>query len=222
MNRLLTEAVVIVIFLFPALLLYFKGRSRETAALDKKGGGVADGKASVPSSVLKAALIVSFFLIPAYFHSDSSYSFYPGNPASIKVAFKHTGKRVVDCDEAGLIKSEGERYREILKGNKGVRMDITKLTGCPRERHPVTVNLTLDGKTILSKSYPATGLKKDMASYVSEEFMLDPGEYSVTATLTESGNPDEPDFTLKEKVTLKPYGIRLIRFDEKRNSLVIE
>lgn len=220
MKKYAVEAAVMAVFLIPLLFLYLKGRRRP--GMNAAPGLKEGGKASRAFVILKAALVFAFFLIPVYFHSDSSYTFFNGSPASIKVAFKHTGKRVVDCDEAELIKREGERYREILKGDKGVRMDITKLAGCPRERHPVAVKLVVDGRTLLFKSYPATGLKKDMASYISEEFMLPSGEYTVKAELSDSGNPGSPDFTLSEKVSFNPYQVRLVRFDDRTGSLVIE
>lgn len=185
----------------------------------------AQAKTNGPISVvfaLKAALILGIFMIPAYFQSDSPYSFYTDRDASVKVAFKHIGKKVVNCDEAEVIKSEGERYRKDLKATKRVQMNMATFADCPRERFPVHVSLSIDGNPVLDRSYAPTGLKKDMSSYVYDEFIITPGRHKLNATLNDSGRKDAPDYVFEETVDVKPAQVKLIIFDDTLGKLVVE
>ncbi|MBI1911973.1 MAG: hypothetical protein HYS21_08210 [Deltaproteobacteria bacterium] len=171
---------------------------------------------------VKLVAVLMVISLPIFFLSDFSYSHYRANDAAFKVAFKHTGKRVSDCGESDMMKKEGDRYRKELKEVKRVQMSMQKLADCPRERHPVSVELWVDGKQMLNKSYSPTGLKKDMASYIYDEFMVGPGTHRFQANLYDKGNKAAPDYTLDQVVNIKPKEIKVVRFDDKINKLVVE
>ncbi len=174
-------------------------------------------------SLIKVIVVLLvMFALPVFYLSNSSYSFYSPNDASIKVAFQHTGKRIANCDEADVIKKEGERYREILKTEKRIKMNMGRLSGCPRERFPVIVELSVDGNIMLDRAYKPAGIKKDMASYAYDEFIVKPGAHRISAGLYDSGAKDKPDFTIEETVDIKPRQILLLRFDNATNKLVLE
>ncbi len=132
------------------------------------------------------------------------------------------GSTHTECNDSDIFRKEGERYRQMLKDKKQVKMNIGKLSGCPRERHPVVVEVAIDGRKILDKSYAPTGLRKDMSSYIYEEFIIEPGKHSFTAKLYLSGPGAEPDYTLSGEAEVKPGNIALIRFDEQTERLVLE
>lgn len=223
-NILMKEAITAALFAAAVIILLLISRSKRTAPSTgemakaaSKGAGPVDIGAA-----LKVAIIIGFLTIPVVYHSDSSYSFYTASDASIKVAFKHSGKRIGNCDEAETIRKEGERYRELLKESKHGKVGIEKFAGCPRERFPVVVEIAIDGKKVLDKAYEPTGIEKDMASYISEEFVIRPGVHKVYAALTDSGGKDNPDYKLEETVELKSSEIKLIMFDDRYRKLVIE
>ncbi len=169
------------------------------------------------------ALVVSaipFLLI--HWLSSVELQFYAPEKSMLKVAFKHSGKRLEECDEVEFLLKQAERYRRENRQSQGVRMDIGLLekTGCSRERYPVELRIVVDGKELIRKSYPPVGLKKDGASFVYERFLLESGLHHVEITMRDG--KDSPPYILKKRVNFPPGRILLVRFDDKKDSLVIE
>lgn len=217
--------VTLLAFVLPVLYVLYREWK-----LNKKAEAVRDGVTAAPKkkepfnpvAVAKVALVLLLVGVPSFFLSDASFSFFSPDVSALKVGFKHTGKRIFNCDEANLIKQEGERYRAMLKESKHVQMSNQKLAGCPRERYPVAVEVYMDGKKLLDKNYPPTGLKKDMASYVYEEFIIEPGTHKFLVKLYDTGKKDSPDFVFEDTADIKPRDIKLITFDDKANKLILE
>lgn len=214
---------VLIAFIVPVLFVLrreWKLKKEEDA---KHGGAVNRKKEPVaPKAVIKVTLALVFITLPVLYLSDLSYSFYSPRDSAVKVAFKHTGKRKADCGEADLFRKEGERYRKELRDSKQVRMSMEKLANCPRQRHPVVLELYMDGVALLDKPYPPTGLKKDMASYIYEEFVIQPGEHRFQARLYTNGAKDAPDHEIDETVKIGPAEVKVIRVDDKLDRFVIE
>ena len=171
--------------------------------------------------VLRVTIVLVLLLWPVYFFSDPPYAFFSPDEAMIKIAFKHSGKRVVECDEADFILREAERYRQLLKESRGVKMDLARTSGCPQERFPVTVELFVDGEQIHRKDYPPTGIRRDMASYIYDRFIIEPGEHRILVKVWDAG-PEGPAYVLEETHEIGPGEILLIRFDDKLKGLVME
>jgi hypothetical protein len=215
METFVKEFIAVLVFALPLVFLYLSGR--------KKGyEKVVSFKLNTIKYAVITACVFAMLSVPVYFHSSQSYAFYTKQDASVKIAFKHSGKRVVDCDERDVIKKEGERYRQSIKEASRAKMSIEKLSGCPRERHPVVAVVRIDGVKVLDKAYAPTGFKKDLASYISEEFLTAPGVHRILATLTDSGKTTEPDYSLDQTVEIKPAEVKLIRFEDTQNKLVLE
>lgn len=215
MNTLIKEVIAVIVLALPLIALYVFSRKKGSAR-------PAESKGNTIKYAVIAAFVFAVLSVPVYFHSASTYAFYSDKDAAVKIAFKHSGKRIVDCDERDVIRKEGERYRQSLKETSKAKMSIEKLAGCPRERHPVAVSLYVDGVKLLDKAYAPTGLKKDLASYISEEFIIKPGRHTVASNLTDSGAKAKPDYKFEEIVEIKPAEIKLIRFDDVQNKLVLE
>lgn len=209
-------------FLLPVAIYLFrewkKNRDKEA-----KEGFVPKKKEPMSfAGLVKVTVLLIVVAIPVYFLSDLSYSYYPTDAGVLKIAFKHTGTRVSDCEEADLIKKEGERYRQQLKDTKQVKMNIEKLAKCPRERHPVMVELFIDGKLVLDKSYSPTGLKKDMASYIYDEFPISTGEHTFRMLLYDTGKKDSPSYTLDRSTVVKPREVKVIWLSDKAGALTMD
>lgn len=208
-------------FLLPVAIYLFrewkKGKEKEA-----KEGFVPKKKEPLSiAGAIKVAVLFIMVAVPVYFLSDLSYSYYPTSDGVLKIAFKHSGARVSDCEEADLIRKEGDRYRQQLKDTKQVKMNIEKLAKCPRERHPVVVELFIDGQLALDKSYAPTGLKSDMASYIYDEFPLTAGEHSIRMNLYDTGSKGAPAYTFEGATLVKPREVKVIWFSDKANSLVL-
>jgi hypothetical protein len=174
------------------------------------------------AGLVKVCVLLTVFAVPVYFLSDEPYSYYDKSDGVVKVAFKHSGTRVADCEEADLLKAEGDRYRQQLKDTRRVRMSIEKIAKCPRERHPVILEFYVDGEKVLDRAYAPTGLKKDMASYIYDEFPVPPGEHSFRVLLYDSGGKDTPAYALDARSVVKPREVKVVWFSDKADSLVME
>ena len=214
--------VTLFAFLIPVAFVLWR-EWKKNKEREAREGIVAKKKERVPpAAVAKATFIIVLLAVPVYLFSDISYSHFRPEESMLKVAFKHTGQRVEECDETGMVKTEGERYRRELKDTRQVKMNVEKLARCPRERHPVTVELFVDGTKALDKAYSPTGLKKDMASYIYDEFMITPGRHSFRVLLYNNGKKDSPAYALEQSMNVKPGEIKVVWFNEKAGALVLE
>lgn len=214
--------VTLFAFLVPVAIVLLrewrKSKQREAAE-----GVEAREKGPFPwSGAARAALALLFIAVPVYIFSEQPYSHYAPEEAMLKVAFKHSGERVADCDEAGLVRSEGDRYRKELKDRRQVQMDIAALARCPRQRHPVLLEIYIDGARALDRAYAPTGLKKDMASYIYEEFALSPGSHTIAAHLYNSGGKGASAYSIETSASVEPGGVLVLWFNEKEDSLMLD
>lgn len=214
---------VLFAFVIPVLFIVWREFRRKKAEEEKEGGAAPKVKEPVKiAALVKVTLILFLVGVPVYLFSSYRYGYYPPEESALKIGFKHSGKRVVDCDEAELIRKAGESYRKALKTEGQVKMNIEALTGCPRERFPVVVSLSIDGKPVLDRAYSPTGIKKDMASYIYEEVTVQPGPHRVRVTMYDREKKGPPDFTLDETAEFKPGRIKVVWFDDKAEKLVLE
>ena len=172
---------------------------------------------------LGGLLILALTLVPVYFLSKADYSFYPEGYGMVKVAFKHSGRRVQECGERQFYVDEGARFREQQKVGQGIRMDTGRLEeyGCSRERHPVRVRLNVDSEEIFSKTVPPAGLKRDGSSYIYHRRLLPEGLHTFTFEMHD-GPPDTPPYRLEGPVEIRSGEVALLRFDEKADNLILD
>jgi hypothetical protein len=144
----------------------------------------------------------AFIAVLAYFSTSPPYRHLPPDTALVKVSLQHAGQRKEACRERSA--------EELAKLAPNMRL----ATVCPRERVPVTVNVELDGKTIVDVTVPPSGLAKDLSSTLYRRVNVPAGEHRVVAKL---GDAPGGAFThVKEAtVTLGPGAILLLDFDAK-------
>lgn len=209
-------------FIIPVGIYLWREWSKNKDKEAKEGIAPKKKKPLSIAALVRVSVLFIIMAVPVYLFSDLPYSYHPKDDGLLKIAFKHSGTRVADCDEADLIKKEGDRYRQQLKDTRQVRMSIEKIAKCPRERNPVVVELFVDGRKIMDKSYSPTGLKKDMASYIYDEFPLPAGEHSFRVLLYDTGRKDVPAYALDEKSVVKPREVKVVWFSDKADALVLE
>ena len=100
-------------------------------------------------------------------------------------------------------------------------MNIERIANCPRERHPVDVELFIDGQKVLDRSYAPTGIKKDMASYVYDEVFVKPGSHRVRVLLYDAGGREKASYVLDAAFIVKPADVKAVWFDQKAGGLVL-
>ena len=163
-------------------------------------------------------------LIPALFVMKSTavpYKFYTEDTALLYVAFQHTGQRVSGYDNKAFLKEQAKQYREELKANAELKMNLKSQPAGNRERFPVSVSIFIDGKRVQEREYEAAGRKKDLATVVYEVFKLKPGSHKIKIIMKDSKNEGLAPYVFKDTVEFKPLELKVVTFDDQAKSLVL-
>lgn len=152
---------------------------------------------------LFAAAIGVFSHWPAY------HPLAPGE-ALIKVSFLHTGKPVGDCRK--LTEEELARLPPNMRTP----------TVCPRERSPVTVQLVLDGHTVLDRTALPSGLRKDGASAMYARMTVPAGEQKLAVRISDDVRVQGPTYEREATVNLVPGQILVIDLDPSQGGVTMQ
>ena len=144
---------------------------------------------------LFACCIGYFSNTPVYTHMDPEL-------ALIRLSFSHAGQRKEECRRLSP--------EEIAKLAPNMRQSLD----CPRARVPVFAELILDGITLLSNSYPPTGLSSDGASSAYERLAVKPGQHELTVRLRDSKREEGFDYERNIMINLNPRQNFAIDFHE--------
>lgn len=149
----------------------------------------------------------AFIAALGYFSTRPPYRHLPPDTALVKVSLQHAGQRKEVCRERSA--------EELAKLAPNMRVASV----CPRERVPVSVQIELDGKTIVDVSVPPSGLAKDLSSTLYRRVNVPAGEHRVVAKL---GDTPAGGFNhVKEAtVSLEPGAILLLDFDAKEGGWI--
>jgi len=92
-------------------------------------------------------------------------------------------------------------------------------TVCPRERSPLTVQLAIDDRTVLERSAPPSGLKRDGASAMYERIVVPAGERRIRVQLSDDVRAREAPYRREETVRLLPGQVLVIDFDAEKGGI---
>lgn len=117
----------------------------------------------------------------------------PAGEAQIKLALQHGGARAEDCRRLSA--------DELARLPTNERRPNT----CSRERLPVVVELSLDGRLIYQDVLPPTGLSRDGASRTYRKFLVPAGQHVIDARLRDTKRASGFDYEKRMEVDLKPW-----------------
>jgi hypothetical protein len=121
------------------------------------------------------------------------YEHLAGGQAVIKLAFSHAGEHQEECHKPAADELAKLPTNRRFVGN------------CSRERVPVALELTLDGRQVFSGVQQPTGLWNDGPSHVYRRFPVSAGAHSLSARLRDSRREDGGfDYVAEREVELKP------------------
>jgi hypothetical protein len=127
--------------------------------------------------------------------------------ALVKLSFVRVGKPVGDCRKL----SDEELAR--------LPPNMRTPTVCPRERSPLTVQLAIDDRTVLERSAPPSGLKRDGASAMYERIVVPAGERRIRVQLSDDVRAREAPYRREETVRLLPGQVLVIDFDAEKGGI---
>jgi hypothetical protein len=129
--------------------------------------------------------------------------------AIISIAFVHAGERVGECRRLTQ-----EELNELPP-------NMRKPSECPRERHPLRVELRSGADTLYSDTLLPSGLWSDGKSNVYQRIVVPAGRHDLFVGMNDSGREQGFDYEHSASVDVVPGRNVVIRFDENQNGFVI-
>ena len=129
------------------------------------------------------------------------------NEAIVSVSFSHAAKRVGECRRLS--------QEELM----ALPPNMRKPDDCPRERHPLRIELQMDDQTLYQETLPPTGLWADGKSTAYQRIPVAAGAHDFSIRMNESGTPDAFDFEKSSTITLLPGQNLVVYFDSDSQQL---
>jgi len=142
--------------------------------------------------VAQAAVYAAVGLFIGTFADSPAFDRIAADRAQLVLSFAHPGARKGACRQ--LTRDEIEALAKNMR----------RTEFCPRERHPIEVELTLSGSLLYRAAVPPSGVWSDGASQVYERFIVAPGTHRVVARLREDPRHAAYDFEKAAEVALTP------------------
>jgi hypothetical protein len=138
------------------------------------------------------------------------YDLLETDEAIISVAFVHAGERVGECRK--LTQEE----LDALPPN------MRKPSDCPRERHPVRIELRSGDDVLVADTMLPSGLWSDGKANIYERVIVPAGRHEVFVGMNDSGGDDAFDYERKLAVDMRPGQNLVVRFDGQAKRFVIK
>ena len=128
------------------------------------------------------------------------YPFYNKGMSLIKFTFKYSGKHRTEQREL----TERET-KDILIHMRRTNSPFSKMRMIgKRERLPIYVELELDNKNILSKTYYPAGLRKDIPTFAYEEIPVSPGRHYIKIKMRDSRDTNQFNYFIEKEIVVIP------------------
>jgi len=146
--------------------------------------------------------------IVGVFAAHPIYRQVPAGEAQIKLALQHGGARVVECrklttEELAKLPTAGRRPND-----------------CSRERAPITIALSVDGRPIYEEVLQPTGLSRDGVAKTYRKFLVPAGRHVIEARLRDSKRSEGFDFEKRLDVELRPWQNLAIDFNAEQGGFL--
>jgi hypothetical protein len=136
------------------------------------------------------------------------YELLDADEAIISLTISHAAERVGECRRLTQ-----EELNELPP-------NMRKPVDCPRERHPIRIQLRADGRNLYTESAPPSGLWSDGKAMVYKRIRLEAGRYELFVGMNDTGGGEGFDFEARESRYLSPGQNLVIDFDESRQLFV--
>ena len=158
----------------------------------------------------QALLYGSFAVALGVFSRWPIYHPVPDNMAQIKVSFAHHGARVAAC-RPYTAEEQAKMPPNMRKAEK-----------CERERSPVSIEVDIDGKTVLAHTSPPSGLSRDGASTLYRRLNVAAGQHQIAVRFKDNQKAEGFTSKLEETVTLAPAQVLVIDFSADKGGIVLQ
>jgi hypothetical protein len=149
-----------------------------------------------------------FMALIWYFATSPSIRIIADDEAMLTIAFAHAGDFREPCRK---LSSE-----ELAKLPPNMR----KPEECPRERSPVTIEASLDGKTFYDRVLQPPGLFGDGGVNVFFSGKIPAGKHHLEIKMNDSVRIEGFNHTLEQDINIKPAKILLVDFDSLKGFII--
>lgn len=143
------------------------------------------------------------------------FSVWPGyrlldeQEAIVSLTFSHAAERVREC------------RRLTQEELNALPPNMRKPDQCPRERHPIYVEMHLDDRLVYADTALPSGLWEDGKANIYQRATIDAGKYTLFVGMNDSGSDDGFDYIEQWDVTLVPGQNLVVTFDDLQKTFVI-
>jgi hypothetical protein len=138
-----------------------------------------------------------------------SYELLDEDHAIVSLVFSHAGERIGEC----RIFSQEELNK--------LAPNMRKPADCPRERHPVRVELRSGDRVLYEETLLPSGIWADGKASVYQRMMVQSGTHELFVGMNDSGEQSEFDYEKSVTLDLTPGRNLVIRFDAQTQQLLI-
>lgn len=161
------------------------------------------------SRLFEIACYGMFALVVGLLSAWPGYQLLDDDHAVISLVFSHAGQRIGDCRM--LTQDELNELPPNMR----------TLNDCPRERHPVRVQLRSGSKTLYSESLPPSGIWADGKSNVYTRIEVEAGVHQLFVGISDSGMDKGFDYMRALEVNLPAGRNLVVQFDEEMETILI-
>jgi len=158
----------------------------------------------------QAAVYAVVGALIAYFSTSPAWRSFADGDALIRLGFAHGGKHKHPC------------HRRTPEELRKLAPNMRKPVSCPRERLPVLVVLEVDGRVILEREFPPTGLSGDGPSSVYIRHVVPAGRHTLAVKMRDSKRASGFDYSLNKSVELAPRQNLAVRFRADLGAFLLE
>ncbi len=149
----------------------------------------------------QALAYLAFALVLGYFSSQPSYHPFPEDHALVKLSISHAGNRKQACTQ------------RLTANQRNIPASARKLMDCPRERHPVTIEMMIDDEIVFNASSQPSGLSNDGKSLFYHRFPVPTGKHKIAVRLFEAEVSKGSQYQFNQSVDLKAGTITVVGFN---------
>jgi hypothetical protein len=149
-----------------------------------------------------------FFGAVGVFSNSPPYRHLAPDEATIKLSVRHAGQRLGECRTLGA--------EELARLPPTMRAPVD----CPRERSPLTLELDVNGLTVLQQTIAPRGLHGDGLASSYRRLTVPAGTIEVGVRMKDHPQQQEFPYVSKRRVVLAPAQVLVIDFDAQKREFV--
>ena len=160
---------------------------------------------------LSQAIAYSLFVaVVAVFSIWPEYRLLEEQQAIVSLTFSHAPERIEECRRLTQ-----EELNELPP-------NMRKPDDCPRERHPLRIEMRIENAIVFSETLLPSGLWRDGKSNVYQRNKIDAGDHALFIGMNDSGSDEGFDYEHQSTITILPGQNLVIRFDDSQKAFVID